>query len=153
KAARQRTKERVGGWIPTSSHGLTPSDFGLLTARRALLKHLVGRLAIDRFLVLAVERAGLNLGPALGRRQGSDPCARRANTCALRDRWFALPVQQGHESLTHGHFLDYALQIEFRIGAEGLGRSADRPLLDRSESAERVLDAVPELSRHIVGNI
>src|SRR3546814_2588345 len=60
---------------------------------------------------------------------------------------------QRHQGLAHLEFGDGGLDIQVRIDAECFRRRLDRLLVAGGEGAQRVLDAVAKLARHILRNV
>ena len=119
----------------------------------ALLQNLEGRLAVDRRVVLTLERALVDDRLALLRRDRTDPRRRRAHQASLHHRRRAVAFEEGHQRLALPQFGDHRGGIEVGILPERLGRSPHRFLIARREGAQRMLHAVSELRGHFVRHV
>jgi hypothetical protein len=121
------------------------AGFGLL---RAPLQDLVGRLAVHQGLVATEDRAALDHGAALLARQRAHTAPWRRHQGALDRTGDAFFLQRRDQGLAHAHLGNGPLDVQARIGAEGLRGGAHRFLVTRSEGAQAVLHAVAELAEH-----
>src|SRR5262245_49962912 len=115
---------------------------------------LVGRRAIDGLgifgavlLVTDDQIAPLLVG------ERADARHRRPSERTLHDRRLALVVQKGDERLADFQLQDRSFGVDSRVLPERLGGSAYGLLLPRRERAQRMLDAVAELSRDTVWHV
>jgi hypothetical protein len=114
---------------------------------------LVGGLAIDRLLIVAVQdRAVDDLAPFVGRER-TDAAARRADHRPLDNPRLSFFVEQGDQRLSNRELGDRLLDVELGILPQRLGGGLDRLLVARRERAQRVLDAVAELAEHAVRKV
>jgi hypothetical protein len=120
---------------------------------RALGELLVGRLAIDGFLVVARDQRLFHRGAALVRRDGADARAGRDDEGALHRRGCALLVEEGHQRLAHRKLGDGFLHVHLRVLAKRRGGGLHGLLVARREGAQRVLHSVAELAQHRVGHV
>src|SRR3546814_12168136 len=65
----------------------------------------------------------------------------------------AVGLEQRHQRLADLQFGDRGGDVDIGVGAERLRRRFDRRLIARRERAQRMLDAVAKLPRHLVGNV
>ena len=111
------------------------------------LQDLVGRLAIDRLVVLALERACGDRLLALLRRHV--PIRERGGPTLTRSTMPARRRLQGRDQrLADAQLGDHVGRLEGRVGAEGVGGGAHALLLRGRVGAQRVLDPVAELAQH-----
>src|SRR6185312_4894290 len=98
----------------------------------ALLKNLGGRLPLDALVIYAGDGAFRDDRLALGIGHRTDARVWRMDQRALHDRRLALFIEGGNQSFADAELHDRLLGVE---------------------GAERVLDAVAELTRHRVGHV
>ncbi len=118
------------------------------------VENFKGGLSVDALAVLDIKLVADDkaLHPALLGR--THKALRREDVCA---RW-TMPgtpffVKEAHERFADAEFHDRRLGIEGGVHAEGAGRGADCLLLGRGVCAQRMLDAVGELSEDIVRDV
>src|SRR5262245_28329018 len=118
-----------------------------------LAQDLVGGLPIHRLVVLGADRAPPAHGRPLLGGDGAHPAAWRADDGLLHRHRHTLVLKRRDQRLADPEPADDRGDVELRVGHEGLGSRAHRPLVARGEGAERVLDAVAELAQDLVRHV
>ena len=157
-------------WRRPSPHSKSPSappgcgvGRRLLRPRRRhrglpLGQDLVGRLAVDRRVVLGADRAARAHRGPLFRRDRAHAAARRADQRPLDRHRHALLLQRRDQRLADARAAEItSATLSFGLATNVSAAVLHRLLIARREGAQRVLDAVAELAedlvRHVVGKL
>ena len=105
----------------------------------ALHQLLIGRVTIDRLVILAIDRRRFDELVALLRRDRSHAAFRRADHGALDHRRHALEIEYRNQRLALAELSDRFVGLEFGVRTEGVGRRLYRLLLAWRISAQRML--------------
>ncbi|MCY1236427.1 hypothetical protein D9M72_490810 [compost metagenome] len=125
--------------------------FGRLLGARG--QHLIGRFAVEIFVIETADRAHIHYLLPLGLGQRTDARLRRAHQRALDHRRRTLAFERRDQRLAGAEIGDHGGAVEVRVRAEGVSRRLHGLLVARRIGAKRVLNAVTELAedrfRHV----
>lgn len=113
----------------------------------------VGGLAVDALIVATLDGGPIDNTATLVGRDRTDLTPGWSDQGTLDDAWGAVIVEERDEGFADGEFGDGGGNIEVRIGTKRLRGSTNGTLVAWSEGAERVLNAVAELTEDKVRNV